>query len=87
MSLQTSQQAGKMPPAGIQGCQHATHLRALSSCRSAFQGLALHRHLQTESRCGLRQSARIGDIVTVDIFHVLLPFRPPAYIVQRFSRA
>ena len=83
MSLQTSQQAGKVSPAGIQNFQHGIHLRTLSSCRSAFQGLALHRQLQTESRCGLRQTARIGDKATVDLSPVLLPFLAPALIVER----
>lgn len=76
MSLQTSQQASKVSPAGIQNCQHATHFRALSSCRSAFQGLALHRQLQTEPRCSLRQTAKIGDIATTISCMYFSPFSP-----------
>ena len=60
-----SQQACKGVQAGVQTASHPHHLRCLSSCRSAFQGLALHRHLQAESRCGMRQSARIGACRTL----------------------
>ena len=60
MNMQTSQQASNGVTGGVQTHQHAHRLRALSSCRSAFQGLAIQRQLQSESRCGLRQSAQIG---------------------------